>query len=331
MADHQDFTIRLHEHQWNILDRIAQNHRMAMKQVFEAAVAAVPAEPEKFIQFMGQRPAGKRKRGVERPPRGLSISNECWAKVKRLSQQPEYFPSLHPESPAEETSDKQADGAGRPTYTISEILRAAIERFLGENRGSVEDIKDALYWFLNKPLLITEPLTFVKSSMRASLVNIPKGMPVLIDHTILILALLRNHEFTTVESFSREAFGLIHSSLKRQVFLHRLHQDRFLVDLAAVLASNKIRFWDDGEKLVSAGCYLATKASQLADLDIRILPLDVTDVATLEEMGDFAERFAVASARKYLGTAEFAFASAVLNKPTIDGVTVYAPRDYCGK
>jgi len=281
---------------------------------------------------MKTRVAAKRTRGMRRPVRGLSISATLWDKVKCLSLKTTYFSNLKAESLLSETEKAAAHALHTGhTYPVAEILRAAIEQFLGDNREIAHRVGEAFFAFLDKPLLMplsNKWLPQRRMGIRSPIADIPKEMPVLIDDSILLLAILRTEKQQAVEAVSSMCYGLIRSSAKRRVFLHQFHQDQFLTNLANHL---RARFpagtVPDGDREVPLGDFLAAKACQLAALELNFLRVDYSDVTAAGCTEHFVEKMAVAAVKRHLGHNRFVFASALFDEPVIEDIKVFGPGD----
>lgn len=269
---------------------------------------------------MRGRTAWDRKRRVVNPERGVTIGNENWAKLVKLAKPKEGDLLVKAES----------------EYKIIDILRAAVERFNRRNWLTDSGALNAAQRhesFTYKPVMVAG-FGRTMSTGAPSLKEIKPNCPVLIDHSILLLAVLQlsGAAFDTRWPFadnlqgkfvpcSKACVALLNSVHKRGVMIHHLHEAEFLLELRRLVRPH---FAAD---LAGLARYMMEKACQLSGLDLEVLRLDYSETDLIGTDFDFTYTLAISAAKAYLGTDTFALASAFLPTTELDGIKVFAPAD----
>ena len=167
-------------------------------------------EVERFRLFMRSHSLPRRHRGVRNPERGVSMSLECWGKLEKLSR-------LSIITPDPKQVELLTTGERKFTYAFFkcskynqvEILRVGIEAYIRENWRKIPSADDTTTDFLDRPVSIKRfdcEVLEGQATMKNTLKDIPPEYPVLIDHSILLLSMLRlgTQESTDVERVPEE-------------------------------------------------------------------------------------------------------------------------------
>ncbi len=337
------FSIRLATEQWNRLALISERLHISLRSIMDLAIEGVPEEPELFKEFMCRRPSFRRRRGVIKPSRAVSMSPENLAKLYKLAGF--QLVKLDPKGRAK-LNKYERKLAFKFYYSLrfepGEILRAALEEYLHFTWREGSKPRSALADFCNKPLRIaTFPLELRGGKGRfklppntnqqaggQSLRVLEANQPVLIDHSILLLATVQvadRHPRDNHTPCSQECEELLRSAPARKVLIHQLHQSLYLLELERLVKGREHLPFEAGK--VSPMVLLTAKAQQLAGLALEVLPLRYSETRLPPGSGDFMVRLAIATAKEMLGTEDFVFASACPTQDQVDGVWVVRPGD----
>lgn len=274
-----------------------------------------------------------RRKGKGLAPRGVAIGLSAWKKLIVLNGVNQ--PPKHPKNKAldlkkltvEERRFAMTFNQVR-IHSMAEILRAALTAYVWKVRSLQPDSPLNPSWdFVQQPKL-SSGLDCPIFRTKAGLSHLPTSLPVLIDHSVLLLVALRvsraDNEmrmprFSSLSPISIEFEELIRKSERRKVLIHSLHQARFLSELKRLLEP---KYADAPADLAD---HLADKTRQLAALRLTVLYLDEEDRNLKGSSEHFQERLALAAARRYLGDERFAFVSAILPVNSLDGIEVLRP------
>ena len=287
-------------------------------------------------EFVKRNTPVSRRKGKGLVPRGVAIGLSAWKKLIVLNGVNQ--PSKHPKNKAldlkkltvEERRFAMTFNQVR-IHSMAEILRAALTAYVWKVRSLQPDHP------LNAaPDLVQQPKLICGFDCRVfkgdqPLGDLPSGTPVLIDHSVLLLAVLRKEPaeedrksdtFSTQDQLSLECAALIAKSERRKVLIHAFHQARFLSELKRLLETGSKEFAASPSALAD---HLAETTRLLAGMELKVLGLDAEDRRLQGSSEHFQERLAIAAARRYLGEDPFVFVSAFLPVESLDGMPVSRP------
>ena len=291
---------------------------------------------ENLHAFVKRHTPTSRRKGKGLVPRGVTMGLKAWKKLIVLSgvRQPDSLPEklAHRKLTSTERRFVKAFNPVR-VHSMAEVLRAALTAHVWNCRSLQPDAPiNAARTLVQQPNLIRGFDCRVFKGDQP-LGELPPGMPVLIDHSVLLLAVLRkepaeedrkSNTFSTQDPLSLECAALIAKSERRKVLIHAFHQARFLSELKRLLETGSKEFAASPSDLAD---HLAETTRLLAGMELKVLGLDAEDRRLQGSSEHFQERLAIAAARRYLGEDPFVFVSAFLPVESLDGMEVSRPTD----